>query len=176
LYETLGTNASGGHASPLVSRAEAWAAVEYLREQVGWIGLGRLVSSVGQGASPDEALTELVGVDQAEFESLWRTAWETRLRQAQTQLAGLLAARQTAVLVADETAFLATVDPAAPSLLAEEQAWFRAVTARPPQHFALTGRPTALLPDGSLLVQVTTSLQPGAGNLPLDRDSPGACS
>ncbi len=157
LYEALVSNPGSGHASPLVPASLSWAAVEFLREQVGWEGLGQLALALGQGVSPDEALTRLVGVDAAGFESLWRTTWQSRLSQVQTQMAALLVARQEAVLAADEAAFLRTIDPADPTLLAEERYWFSQVTAQPVERFELSGRPMALLDDGGLLAKISVT-------------------
>jgi Zn-dependent M28 family amino/carboxypeptidase len=159
LYDALVSNAGGGHASPLTSDSLAWAAVEFLREQVGWAGLGQLAIALGRGASPDRALTQVVGLDEAEFDSRWRAAWQARLQQAQAGLAALLAARQQAVLGNDSAAFLQSVDPADPILLVEESYWFSQLALHPVEQFELSGQPLALLENGDLLAEITMKYQ-----------------
>ena len=111
--------------------------MDYLRQQVGWPGIGQLILALGHGDSLDQALNQLVGLNAAGFESAWQTTWRQRLFQAQEQMTTLLEARQAAVVAGDKTAFLRTVDPSDPTLLAEERAWFADLIAK---RFALAYR------------------------------------
>jgi len=132
-----------------------WAAVDFLRRQVGWEGIGRLVAAIGQGSSVDDALHATIGTDAEGFEAAWQADWERRLRQAGEGLASLMQARQDAVVAGDEGAFLHTVDPSDPTLLAEERGWFADLSPHPPETFALENeRLLALLDDGRLLAKV----------------------
>ncbi|MFZ5917254.1 MAG: M20/M25/M40 family metallo-hydrolase [Chloroflexota bacterium] len=148
---------------PLSDEVAAWAAVDYLQRQVGWLGLGQLIEAVGQacdqgmcgdGAGLDAALSAVFTTDAAGLQAAWQADWRARLAAAQAGLDALLTARSAAVLTGDQAAFLRTVDPEAPHLLAEEQSWFAGLVNRPLQSFELTGSPRAFLNDGSLLASV----------------------
>jgi uncharacterized protein len=157
-------------------QAASWAAVEYLRQQVGWDGLGRTIAALGEacrdGGHPgscedaagiDRALCEAIGAadcdpqqaNAASFERAWQAYWRERLATAQRKVDALLAARTEAVLAAGEAAFLRTVDADVPNLAVEEQGWFASLAGRPLERFALAGEPLALLEDGSVLAAVT---------------------
>ncbi|MBN1995256.1 MAG: M20/M25/M40 family metallo-hydrolase [Anaerolineae bacterium] len=154
LYEALVAAPGGGHAAPLAPDSLSWAAVEYLREQAGWDGIGQLVGALGQGTTLDEALTQLLGVNAAGFEAMWRVTWQNRLQEIQEQMNALLTARQQAMLAGDEGAFLQTVDPADPTFMAEERSWFNEMNTRSVEYFEISGQPMALLDDGGLWVQI----------------------
>lgn len=59
---------------------QSYNATEYLLKQYGWEGLRRLLREVGQGKSWDDALSQVVGTDQAGFEASWHTALERSYR------------------------------------------------------------------------------------------------
>ena len=148
--------------------ATAWAAVDYLRQQLGWQGLGQFIVTLGnacrEGRCPggdglDLALRTALQVDANEFQAAWQGDWRRRLADAQAQLDTLLQARTTAVLGGDEAAFLATVDSTVPELLAEERLWFAAFQRRTVAGFSLSGRPVALREDGGLWAEVTLQVQ-----------------
>lgn len=147
-------------------QATAWAAVTYLEQGLGWRGIGEVVATLGAAcqegqcqdpAARDQALTQALGMNLAGLEQVWRGHWQERLNTAQSRLDALLARRERAVLAGDQAAFLATVDPQVPNLLAEQEAWLAAWAAHPLDSFSLSGALEALLEDGSLLADVTVS-------------------
>ena len=99
------------------------------------------------------ALSDTVQMDSSTFETAWQAHWRDELTTAQANLDAVLTARAEAVLAGDEAAFLSTVDPDVPNLVAEEQHWFAG--SGPLASFSLTGEPLALLEDGSILAEVT---------------------
>ncbi len=142
--------------------ATAWASVDYLRQQIGWQGLGTFITAFGQACraglceSADGmnlALSDTVQMDSATFETAWQTHWRDGLATAQANLDGVLTARTEAVLARDEAKFLNTVDLQVPSLMAEEQHWLAGSGSL--TSFSSTGEPLALLEDGSILAEVT---------------------
>jgi len=150
----------GGQASSLQpSDSRHWAAVEFLRQEIGWAGIGQLIRALGQGLPPNQAMTETVGYGLDAFEDRWQDAWRKRLTESQRQITTLLEKRQQAVLAQSETDFLATVDPADPTLLAEERAWLADLAGKELQKFELSGQPVAFLPDGSTLIRLTMTSQ-----------------
>jgi uncharacterized protein len=151
-----------------LTRESAWAAVDYVRERIGWQGMGQLITKLGQAcrdglcAGPDGlnlALSETLGLGTTAFEAAWQGHWRGRLETVQAGLDALLAARTGAILAGDETAFLATVDANVPHLLVEEEHWFADLLRHPPQSFSLTGRPLALSATGDVLAQVVMEIQ-----------------
>ncbi len=160
LYEVFVSAGGGRQASTLRPNDSLhWAAMEFLREEIGWDGVGQLIRALGRGLSPDQAMTQTLGVDVSTFENLWRTAWQKRLTESQQQITDILNRRTQAVLAHNETDFLSMVDPADPTLLAEERAWLANLPTGDVQEFELSGRPVAFLPDDSVLVRVTTTYQ-----------------
>ena len=165
------------------STETSWAAADYLRQKVGWDGLGRLIANIGrfcqthacgtqEGA--DQALQASINLDQADLRLAWQNHWRSRLDGAQAALDETLAKRSNAVLSGDETSFLQTVDRQIPNLFNEERGWFADLSVYPPDSFVLTGQPLAFLDDGSLLASVDLKYQLtgvsavwGKGNLPL---------
>jgi uncharacterized protein len=156
--------------------ASAWAATRYLEMEIGWQGIGEFITLLGQACyhgSPrgvlqqgdpvqcrnpqalSEALSATLGIDEAAFENRWRRDWQDQLDITQATLDAVLTARTAAVLTGNEQAFLGTVDPEIPGLLAEEQHWFASLTTHPVADFVLTGTPLAVTKDGSLLADVT---------------------
>lgn len=142
--------------------ATAWAAVDYLRQRVGWQGLGRFITAFGQACRAglcdsadgmDLALSDTVQMDSSAFETAWQTHWRDELTTAQANLDVVLTARTGAVLARDEAAFLNTVDPQVPNLMSEERHWLAGSTSL--TSFSSTGEPLALLEDGSILAEVT---------------------
>ena len=161
----------------------SWAAVEYLRQKIGWDGLGRFITALGRAcqnldcetdAGLDQALTAAMRLDSASFNIGWRQYWQTQFVTAQTGLDAVLAIRTEAVLNKDERAFLSTVDQRTVNLLNEEKAWFADLSIYPPESFGLTAKPLAFLDDGSVLASVKMEYQLenvtaawGKGNLPI---------
>jgi uncharacterized protein len=155
------------------SDAASWAAVDYLRQQAGWEGLGRFIAALGEACGQDEntatcarpdaldqALAQIrwssgVLMDSTTFAEAWQSFWRDRIARAQADLEAVLTTRMAAVLAGDEAAFMATVDLEVPNLFAEERRWFRDLDGRSLKLFSLVGRPVALLEDQSLLADVT---------------------
>ncbi len=160
--------------------ATAWAAVDYLRQRAGWSGLGQFITAFGQACRAglfesndgmNLALSDTVQMDLSTFEAAWQTHWRDELTTAQANLDAVLTARTGAVLARDEAAFLNTVDPQVPNLMAEERHWLAGSTSL--TSFSLTGEPLALLEDGGILANVTleyrlagsaSNLQPPSSN------------
>ncbi|MBN1584227.1 MAG: M20/M25/M40 family metallo-hydrolase [Anaerolineae bacterium] len=152
----------------LPGETQAWAAVEYLRQQLGWQGLGRLVTAIGQScleaACQDQDDLETILTDikpnwsdhpDHDFETTWQTYWQNRIAAAQTALDTLLNTRTKAILSGDKAAFMRTVDQDNSYLQAEQQQWFIDLSSRHPMHLASSGVPLALHQDGSILAWVT---------------------
>lgn len=149
------------------NEATAWAAVDYLRQRAGWQGVGEIAAALGRACGQglcegqeglSAALSESLQMDAAAFEAAWQTHWRDRLAAAQADLEVVLAARTEAVLAGDEAAFLSTVDPAVPNLMAEERGWFAALADAPVESFSLTGKPLAFLENDHLLASVTLQI------------------
>jgi uncharacterized protein len=166
------------------NKVAAWAAVSYIQQHLGWQGLGRFVADLGQACRDglcenddglDHVLLNTLQLDAVSFESAWRDHWRGRLATAQAELDALLAARTEAILTRNETAFLDTVDPSVPGLLAEEQHWFVELAQYDLADFSLTGRPVVLLTEGGFVADVTLdyhladadSVPWGKGTIPL---------
>ena len=154
---------------PLQNEAASWAALDYLRRQIGWPGIGEFITALGQACRDGHCESaEVMQMTPAAFEAAWQAHWRERLSAAQAGLDAVLAARAEALLSGDEIAFLNTVDPAMPNLIAEEKAYL-ALTPRSVESFALSGEPLAFLEDGSLLAKVTLQyrLAGNEGSVPL---------
>ena len=161
--------APGSLPTDLVS---SWAATAYLQERLGWDGLGNFIIRLGelcqedcdpQGAL-DAALLEFLALDAADFETVWQSAWQNRLENAQAALDALLSARSLALSSGNEQALLGTIDRSVPNLEVEELHWLEDYHANPPQQYQLTGRPLAFLEGGSLLAEMTLEYQPDEGD------------
>ncbi len=144
--------------------AASWAAMDYLRRQIGWTGIGELITVLGQACHDgrcgtdeglDLALTEVLDLDSAAFEVRWQTDWAERIATAQSELDVVLAARHEAVLAGDQGAFLSTVDKSVANLLIEEEHWFTNLIAHSVETLELGGEVLALLDDGSILAKVS---------------------
>jgi Zn-dependent M28 family amino/carboxypeptidase len=157
-----------------------WAAVDYMRDRVGWLGVGEFIARLGESCreaqctgseGADKVFAEHFRTDAAGFEDAWQTDWRERLSRAQTALDAVLEERSAAILAGDEGAFLRTVDPGVPNLLAEEEHWFAEVQKLSFEGFLLAGSPIALLDNGSILAAVVSEYKwmseatsaPGAG-------------
>jgi uncharacterized protein len=167
-----------------LSTATSWAAVEYIRGRSGWAGLGRLITSLRGAckiqdceteAGADQALSTALRMDQESFNAAWQEHWRALLDRVQARLDVVLAERAKAVLNDDdEGTFLGTVDRHIPNLLIEEKAWFADLAQYRPEKFTLTGKPLALLEDGSLLASVKMGYElengssRGRSSLPLE--------
>ncbi|MDX1436519.1 MAG: M20/M25/M40 family metallo-hydrolase, partial [Anaerolineales bacterium] len=141
----------------------AWAAVDFALDQSGWPGLGVLVGEIGELCRAgdcdqiDGPMQTALGYSAGAFDSAWRNQWQSRLEAAQEDLDRLTAAREAAVFSEDRAGFLSTVDPTRATLLAEEQAWFEALSERQVHEYALDARALAWLEDGRLLAAVDTA-------------------
>ena len=153
---------------PPFTYAMSWAAVDYLREERGWNGLGNFITAFGRACERNDCTTEIgadaalasaLRMDTASFNLAWRQHWSTKLTDTQTALDELLAARSDAVLSGDRNAFLATVDSRTPNLIREESAWFDDLSNYPAETFSLSAKPVAILDDGSVHASVTLSYQ-----------------
>ncbi|HSM71801.1 MAG TPA: DUF418 domain-containing protein, partial [Anaerolineales bacterium] len=165
------------------SPESSWAAVEYLRQRVGWAGLGNFVTSLGRAcqrfdckteAGADQALSAALRLDQDAFDRAWQVHWRTRLDSAQDALNAVLAQRAEAVLSGNEALFLETADRNVANLLAEEKDWFADLSQFLPDTFLLTGRPLVLLDNGDILASVRMEYELkdvsavwGRGDLPM---------
>lgn len=136
------------------SPATDWAAVDYLRRQVGWEGLGRFIADVGERGL-NTTLQEVVGQTPAQFEAAWRQDWESQLVGAGTAVNTLLTTRINAILNQNRAAFLNTIDDTAPYLRMEEDHWFDDLVQYPPLSLSWTGEPLVINSDGSILANVT---------------------
>jgi hypothetical protein len=155
---------------PAMTAALAWAAVDQLYQQAGWPGIGQLAAALNEGQPLDAALRSISGQSAADFEANWRTTWQTRLVEAQTGLAQVLAARQAAVMAGDITALLATNAAPDSTFTQEEQNWLRLPENQSQPTFSLTGRPLAFLDDGSLLAEVDVHYGQVFSNNEVSRD------
>ncbi len=131
-----------------------WAAVDYLRRQLGWEGLGQFIVDVGQNG-PEAALQSALGMNAAQFTAAWRDDWRTGLAAANTAVDRALAARTDAVFTNNRAAFLETVDESASLILGEEDDWYDGLGDKPPISYSLTWELLALYEDGRLLANVT---------------------
>ena len=154
--------------SSSLSPERSWAAVDYLRERRGWVGLGQFITELGQACRTydcesddgiDAALSATLGADAASFENAWRGHWQTRLNDMQANLDAVLETRVEAILARDRVTFLQTVDRGTPNLLQEETDWFNDLTVHPVEEFSLSAVPLTFLEDGNLLASVTLNYQ-----------------
>ena len=135
-----------------------WAAVSYLQQRLGWLGLGEFIQDAGRNGV-DVALQTAIGTsvatDTTNFNTLWQQAWQSRLTAVQTNLDALMNERVTAVTNNDLTAFLNTLDPTIPNLEASQSHWFHDAQQNALNNFSLVAAPIALLPNGDTLATVT---------------------
>ncbi len=146
----------------------SWAAVDYLRERLGWAGLGRFISAFGRACQvndcnteegSDAALASALRINTTSFHRAWQQHWSIRLENTQASLDTLLDTRSKAVRDSDLNAFLATVDRRTPNLIREETDWFADLSKYPIESFSLSAKPVAILDDGSAHASVTLSYQ-----------------
>ncbi|MFZ0547837.1 MAG: M20/M25/M40 family metallo-hydrolase, partial [Candidatus Promineifilaceae bacterium] len=142
--------------------AESWAAVQYVREQLGWQGLGELIVALGQACQSqcqnpttlNGILRERLGVDNDGLVAAWQERYRARLAAAESAVDSLLTARVGAVHQGDKAAFLATVDDSVPGLMTEQSHWFDDLSLYPVEAYTLTGVPLAFYDDGRILASV----------------------
>ncbi len=144
------------------SAATDWAAVDYLRRQLGWDGLGQFILDAGQNGL-ESALQSTLSMNSAQLETAWRQDWKNRLAAAETAVDRLLSTRTDAVFAKNRATFLGTVDPSPPLVYAEERAWFDDLGEKPPISFSLTGKLLALYEDGRILATITQVYEPDSG-------------
>jgi uncharacterized protein len=149
--------------TPPQNEASAWAAAAEFQRRYGWEGLGRLIRELGETCLAggcrsdlqiDEVFRSATGFDAAAFEAAWRQDWKQRLDSVQFALDEVMAIRERAVLSGDRDAFLATVDPELPHLIAEQRDWFDKLGEGNVISFSLDARPLAFLGEGGVLAQV----------------------
>jgi Zn-dependent M28 family amino/carboxypeptidase len=155
--------------------AASWAAVETLRQEIGWEGIGRLVLDLGQacriegcggGEALDKVLLEQLQMDRQAFAAFWRASWRDRLGAMQAGVDAALAARSEAVLVGDKDAFLRTVYEGVPYLVVEEGLWFDDAMRYPPQSYGLTAQLVKAEEDGTLVAEVTVRYRGSEDGVP----------
>ncbi|MEA1978964.1 MAG: M20/M25/M40 family metallo-hydrolase, partial [Chloroflexota bacterium] len=141
----------------------AWASVDYLQAQKGWLGLGRWIRSLGRACTTGDcendaglqtAITKALGMDGAEFEDAWRGYWVEKLGAVAEDMDAVLSVRSRAMEDGDETAFLRTVDPTVPHLTAEQRSYFSYAMDLSEEKISYEWEPLALLKDGSVLANV----------------------
>ncbi|MCH7480239.1 MAG: M20/M25/M40 family metallo-hydrolase, partial [Chloroflexi bacterium] len=157
-----------GREELVFNAATDYAAVDYLRQRLGWAGLGRFITDLGRlcqqgncsdSAGANEALRRALGVDSEGFTALWLAAWQSRLQAAQSSLDAVLAVRAAAVVAGNRSAFLAGVDSRVPNLSAEQSYWIDDLLRTGIDAFLLSGTPAALYEDGSMLASVTKNFE-----------------
>ncbi len=152
--------------SPPENEVTGWAAVDYVRQRIGWSGLGQLVTDLGQlcrqglcqdSQGVDRTLQNAIRMDNAAFESAWQTHWRDRLGTIMAELETLLGLRAEAILNGDTAALLATVDPSVHGLTAEQSSW---LAGAGPLADASYSAELSLLLGEDVLTQVTLTYQP----------------
>jgi uncharacterized protein len=145
---------------------EAWAAAEYLKDRLGWTGVGRLVNSLGTGcavsdctieAERERVLSNAMRMTPDEFETAWREAWTLRFEGVMRDLQATLERRAEAILQAEPDAFLLTVDPAVSGLVREQEAYYRRLHELGATDVQWGAEPILLYPDGRVLALVRLS-------------------
>lgn len=155
---------------PISGSVMDWAAVDFLRQQMGWAGLGTFITQAGQ-TGLDQAIASAVDETEATFPDRWQTFWRNRLENAQNDLDTLLQTRATAVLEGNLNGFLGTVDGRVPFLREEQEHWFAAAQANGLTSYTLAGTPLAILDNGDLLADVSAVYESdtlGNGNTSLE--------
>lgn len=154
---------TGGQSALLEQDAASWAAVESVRQQVGWSGLGELISSLGalcrqggceEAAGPDLLFSQLLGIPAGEFEKTWQDDWRRRLSDLRSDLEGVLERRARAVLSLDSRAYLSSVDGSIPGLYAAETHWIESLQNAPLESFEYRVQPLVLLENGGVIAEV----------------------
>jgi uncharacterized protein len=144
------------HVAPEVEgEALDWAAVAYLRDRVGWSGLGQFIVALGQACDGapcgdqevDAVLAAVLDLGNSSFTDAWQGYWRGKVERMQDGLDRLLEARVDALQASDTAAFLATVDPDLPGLVGEQAAWFSDANALAPTSAQLDGRLLAAADD-----------------------------
>lgn len=138
--------------------AANWATVEYLRQQVGWDGVGEFITLAGANGL-ETALTDTLGLSGDDLRSRGLIFWQERLASAQTDVDDLLQARAEAVLNDNQADFLNTVDSAVPYLQAEQRYWFAAAQSQNLTAYTLTGTPLAILDNGDILAELNAGYE-----------------
>ncbi|MEJ2011191.1 MAG: M20/M25/M40 family metallo-hydrolase [Anaerolineales bacterium] len=145
---------------------EAWAAADYLKDRLGWAGVGRLVRVLGSGCAATDCtleservrvLSEGLRMAPEQFETAWREAWTLRFEGVMRELRRTLERRAEALLQAEPAEFLSTVDPAIPGLLAEQEAYYQRLLDLGAVDIQWGADPVLLYPDGSVLALVRFS-------------------
>jgi uncharacterized protein len=146
----------------------AWAAAEYLREELGYHGLGKIIRDLGQicqesgceGVTTiDSVLLRHLGMTSAELETAWRRYWLNRLTETQQAIDQVLAERARAVAGADEGAYLNLVDPDIANLLTEQQHWFTSLTQNQAVISSWHAEPIAFLDGRKILAMVSITVE-----------------
>lgn len=141
----------------------AWASVDYLQDQKGLYGLGRWIRILGRrcamgncedATSLREEIHKTLGMDSSEFESAWKKYWTERLGDVAVDLDALLTVRRQAIEDGDEAAFLSTVDPTVPYLVAEQRGYFSRAVDVSDAEISFEWEPLALFDDGTVLAHV----------------------
>jgi uncharacterized protein len=149
-------------APPAASPAAEWAAVDFLRSEIGWQGIGRILVSAGSrcrnracetGRVLDQTLqASSVYLERSLMEASSAT-WQHRLQQAQSGVAQVVQAQLDALTRGDEDAFLQTIDPGIPGLIADERVVFQRLVEQEVELALSTVRPLAILDSGYVYAQ-----------------------
>jgi hypothetical protein len=93
-------------------------------------------------------------MDSAEFEDAWRGYWAEKLGAVAEGMDAVLTVRSQAMEDGDATAFLSTVDPTVPHLVAEQRSYFSYAMDLSEEKISYEWEPLALLKDGSVLANI----------------------
>ena len=141
----------------------AWAAVDYLQAERGWLGLGRWIRALGRAcatrrceyaAGLQAEIQKALGMDSAEFDDAWKGYWTEKLGTIAEDLDAVLSVRTQAMEDGNETAFLGTVDSTVPYLIDEQRSYFSYAMEVSDAEISFEWEPLALLDDGSVLANV----------------------
>lgn len=146
-----------------------WFAVDYMRQRLGWDGLGEFISDAGADGI-DAALRQHLSLPEEEFNEEWQTFWQERLVAAQADLDALLQTRLDALQSGNLTTFLNTVDSRVPFLRAEQEHWFAAAQQIGLSEASLVGMPIVLYDDGAVLAEINVVYESNLGNSNLDQE------
>jgi len=157
MYESLSEE------RPTVVGVASWAAAEYLKDRLGWTGIGRFVETLGLSCERNDCtlpevqsqvLSAALGMTKEEFETAWWESWIGRFEAVERELQATLDRRTQAVLNAEMNTFLRTVDPSIKDLRYEQQQYYLRIRATSPSSLQWSAEPRLLYPDGRVLAMV----------------------
>ncbi|MDI7275913.1 MAG: M28 family peptidase, partial [Anaerolineae bacterium] len=148
-----------------VWRMQARSLVAFLLSERGWDGVGALARAAARAPTLDAACRRGLGWSLDEFEARWREAAIERWSLAAQGIAETLRTRSEAVAKRDLAAFLATVNGADSTLLAEQRHWLERASERPPLHYSEAGSLVELDGDRALASLMVRVQGPDRGSL-----------